>query len=150
MTIRITRPGFVEGIAKLASSDAPVPHLPSIKQWRDSGAAKPYDPNVDATRQEMRSFVCGQCHVEYYCGDKMTLTYPWSNGLRVEDLELEWAETTFPDGEEFYDYVHKETGTKVFKAQHPEFELWSQGIHARAGGCCNDRYAGRHHCGSSK
>jgi hypothetical protein len=23
-----------------------------------------YDPNRDATRQEMRSFVCGQCHVE--------------------------------------------------------------------------------------
>ncbi len=28
---------------------------------------------------------------------------------------------------------NKETGTKVYKAQHPELELWSQGIHARAG-----------------
>src|SRR5690606_18769403 len=101
-----------EGIAKLARSDDPVPHLPSIQRWRDSGSKTPYDPNVDATRQELRSFVCGQCHVEYYCADKMTLTLPWSNGLKVEDLEREWDETKFPDdGSAFYDYVHKETGT---------------------------------------
>lgn len=139
MKIRVTRPGFIEGIAKLANSDDPVPHLPSIQRWRDAGSDQPYDPNVDATRQELRSFVCGQCHVEYYCANKMTLTFPWSNGLKVEDLEREWDETTFPDdGGEFYDYVHKETGTKVYKAQHPEFELWSQGIHARAGVSCSD------------
>ncbi|MFG0253918.1 MAG: ammonia-forming cytochrome c nitrite reductase subunit c552 [Rhodopirellula sp. JB053] len=145
MSIRVTRPGFIEGIAKLANSDDPVPHLPSIARWRKSGSKDPYDPNVHATRQEMRSFVCGQCHVEYYCANKMTLTFPWSNGLKVEDLEQEWEETEFPGedgtpgaGGDFYDYVHKETGTKVFKAQHPEFELWSQGIHARAGVSCSD------------
>jgi nitrite reductase (cytochrome c-552) len=145
MAIRVTRPGFIEGIAKLARSDDPVPHLPSIQRWRDSGSKEPYDPNLHATRQEMRSYVCGQCHVEYYCASKMTLTFPWSNGLKVEDLEKEWAETKFPGedgtedgGGEFFDYIHKETGTKVFKAQHPEFELWSQGIHARAGVSCSD------------
>jgi nitrite reductase (cytochrome c-552) len=69
----------------------------------------------------------------------MTLTFPWSKGLKVENLEQEWQETEFPDGNgEFHDYVHKETGTKLFKAQHPEFELWSQGIHARAGVSCSD------------
>ena len=41
---------------------------------------RPYDPNVDATRQEMRSFVCGQCHVEYYCGPKTTLFFPGTRG----------------------------------------------------------------------
>ena len=138
MEIRVTRPGFILGIDKLAKSDEPVPHLPSIQKWRDSGAEGDYDPNVHATRQEMRSYVCGQCHVEYYCANKMTLTFPWSNGLKVEQLEQEWEETEFPEGGEFYDYVHKETGTKVFKAQHPEFELWSQGIHARAGVSCAD------------
>lgn len=144
MAIRVTRPGFILGIAKLAASDDPVPHLPSIQRWRDAKSAQPYDPNTDATRQELRSFVCGQCHVEYYCANKMTLTYPWSYGLKVENLEQEWEETKFPaaedggEGESFYDYVHKETGTKVFKAQHPEFELWSQGIHARAGVSCSD------------
>ncbi|TWU41387.1 Cytochrome c-552 precursor [Novipirellula aureliae] len=139
MAIRVTRPGFIEGIAKLANSEDPVPHLPSIQKWRNSGAPGDYDPNVHATRQEMRSFVCGQCHVEYYCANKMTLTFPWSHGLKIENLEQEWDETEFPDGAgKFFDYVHKETGTKVFKAQHPEFELWSQGIHARAGVSCAD------------
>jgi len=138
MQVRVTRPGFVLGIAELAESDAPVPHLPSIEKWRRGDREDRYDANELATRQEMRSFVCGQCHVEYYCADKMTLTFPWGNGLKVEDLERYWEETTFPDGTEFYDYAHGETGAKIFKAQHPEFELWSQGIHARNGVSCAD------------
>ena len=138
MKMRVTRPGFVEGIAKLADSDAPVPHLPSIEEWRKSGRSEPYHPNKHASRQEMRSFVCGQCHVEYYCANKMTLTFPWEKGLKMEDIEAVWEGTEFPGGGSFHDYVHKETGTKVFKAQHPEFELWSQGIHARAGVSCSD------------
>lgn len=69
----------------------------------------------------------------------MTLTFPWSNGLKAEDLEQEWVDTKFPDDDSnFFDYVHEETGTKLFKAQHPEFEMWSQGIHARAGVSCSD------------
>jgi len=38
----------------------------------------------------------------------------------------------------FKDFVHKETGAAALKAQHPEFEMWSQGIHARAGVSCSD------------
>src|SRR5262249_22889196 len=77
MQLRVTRPAFVKGIAALAASSDAVPHLPSIDRWREGKRQKPYDPNVDATRQEMRSFVCGQCHVEYYCGGKTTLFFPW-------------------------------------------------------------------------
>ncbi len=139
MAVRVTRPGFMIGIAALANSDAPAPHLPSIERWRRGDRKQPYDPNVLASRQEMRSFVCGQCHVEYYCANKATLTFPWGNGLRADDAEEFWEEFTFPDdGEPFYDYVHGETGAKVFKVQHPEFELWSQGIHARSGVSCSD------------
>jgi nitrite reductase (cytochrome c-552) len=29
-------------------------------------------------------------------------------------------------------------GAAVLKAQHPEFEMWSQGIHARSGVTCAD------------
>jgi nitrite reductase (cytochrome c-552) len=36
------------------------------------------------------------------------------------------------------DWTHKDSGAKVIKAQHPEFELWSQGIHARSGVSCAD------------
>jgi nitrite reductase (cytochrome c-552) len=41
-------------------------------------------------------------------------------------------------GHRFKDWVHAETGFEVLKAQHPEFELWSQGIHARSGVACAD------------
>jgi nitrite reductase (cytochrome c-552) len=86
----------------------------------------------------MRSYVCGQCHVEYYCSTKMPLTFPWGQGLRAADQEKFWNETKFPDGERFFDYKHAETGAPILKAQHPEFELWSQGIHARSGVSCAD------------
>ncbi|MGV3486587.1 MAG: ammonia-forming cytochrome c nitrite reductase subunit c552 [Planctomycetaceae bacterium] len=138
MRIRVTRPGFLLGIAALAESDDPVPHLPSIAAWRQSKRDRAYDPNLDASRQEMRSFVCGQCHVEYYCGNKMTLTYPWSEGLSSDAMERFWDQATFDDGSEFVDYKHGETGAALYKAQHPEFELWSQGIHARSGVSCAD------------
>jgi nitrite reductase (cytochrome c-552) len=138
MALRVTRPGFVLGVAALAESDEPTPHLPSIEKWRRGDRDEPYDPNKDATRQEMRSYVCGQCHVEYYCANKDTLEFPWGNGLKMEQLEAHWDEKVFPDGTPFYDYKHGETGALVHKVQHPEFELWSQGIHARSGVSCAD------------
>jgi len=138
MDIRVTRPGFMQGIADLAAPDAPVPHLPSIEKWRRGDRSTPYDPNRDGSRQEMRSFVCGQCHVEYYCANKEVLTFPWGNGLRAEDEETFWNDMTFSDGEQFYDWKHAETGAKLLKVQHPEFEMWSQGIHARSGVACVD------------
>jgi len=138
MQLRITRPGFVTGIAALARSEDPVPHLPSIGRWRGGNRRKDYDPNRDASRQELRSFVCAQCHVEYYCATKETLFFPWGNGLRVEQIEQTFDNHAFPDGTPFHDFVHAETGAPVYKAQHPEFELWSQGIHARSGVSCAD------------
>jgi nitrite reductase (cytochrome c-552) len=138
MRLRVTRPGFRTGIAALAAGDAPVPHLPSIQRWREEGRNGTYDPDREASRQEMRSFVCGQCHVEYYCGPKTTLFYPWANGLTVEAIESYYDNFSFPDGTPFYDWEHAETGARVLKAQHPEFETWSQGIHARAGVACAD------------
>jgi len=138
MQLRVTRPGFILGIQALARSEAETPHIPSIELWRQGSKEIPYEPNKDASRNEMRSFVCGQCHVEYYCSSKIPLEFPWSKGLKVEQTEAHWDETVFPDGERFYDYKHAETGAEILKAQHPEFELWSQGIHARSGVSCAD------------
>jgi nitrite reductase (cytochrome c-552) len=138
MMLRITRPGFVKGMAMLAASDDPLPHLPSVEKWRRGDRKEPYDPNKLATRHEMRTFTCAQCHVEYYCAPKDVLEFPWAHGLKTEDLEKHWEEKKFPDGAAFMDYLHTETGTPLFKAQHPEFELWSQGTHARAGVSCAD------------
>ncbi|HEX7613768.1 MAG TPA: ammonia-forming cytochrome c nitrite reductase subunit c552 [Thermoanaerobaculia bacterium] len=137
MDLRITRPAFITGIQKLASSTGDVAHLPSIERWRKSGRARAYDPNVDASRQEKRSYVCAQCHVEYFCGKGTTIFFPWAEGLKVEEMEHLY------DGmqvkrQRFKDWTHAETGMEVLKAQHPEFEMWSQGIHARSGVACAD------------
>jgi nitrite reductase (cytochrome c-552) len=128
MQLRVTRPGFLRGIAALYAA-----------------RGKPnYDPNRDATRQEMRTFVCAQCHVDYYCGPKTTLFYPWNNGLKVEEIEAYYDAYRFPpepgesEGHRFYDWKHAETGAEMLKAQHPEFELYSQGVHARSGVACAD------------
>jgi len=86
-----------------------------------------------ATRQEMRSYVCAQCHVEYYFkGDQKILTFPWSNGLKVEEMEKHY------DDYGFKDWTHKETGAPMLKVQHPEFEMWSSGLHGRSGVACAD------------
>jgi nitrite reductase (cytochrome c-552) len=88
---------------------------------------------TQATRQEMRSYVCAQCHVEYYfLGENRTLTYPWSQGLTVEDVEAHY------DSYGFADWRHAETNAPMIKIQHPEYELWSTGLHARAGVSCAD------------
>jgi len=111
--------------------------LPSIERWRKTDRKKPYDPNLDSTRQEKRSFVCGQCHVEYFCGKGMTIFFPWGEGLKVEQMEHLYDNLQVK-GQRFKDWVHAETGFEVLKAQHPEFEVWSQGIHARSGVTCAD------------
>jgi nitrite reductase (cytochrome c-552) len=117
LQLRVTRPGFLEGIRALKGGQ---------------GVAE-YDVNTMATRQEMRSFVCGQCHVEYYFkGAEKRLTYPWANGLKVDQIYDYYA------GSGFEDWRHAETGAPTLKAQHPEFEMWNQGTHARSGVACAD------------
>jgi nitrite reductase (cytochrome c-552) len=117
MELRVTRPGFLNAIRELKAAEG-IDH---------------YDPNLMATHQEMRTFVCGQCHVEYYFkGKEKLLTYPWKKGLKMEQIEAYYDEAGFKD------WIHKETGAPVLKAQHPEFELWNQGIHAKSGVSCVD------------
>ncbi len=117
MQLRVTRPGFIEGIRMLKASQG----VPS------------YDVNVSATRQEMRTFVCGQCHVEYYFkGAEKRLEYPWGKGLTADSI------LAYHDSTGHRDWVHAVSGAPVLKAQHPEFELYNQGIHARSGVACAD------------
>jgi nitrite reductase (cytochrome c-552) len=114
MKLRITRPAFLEGIRNLKGDPN-------------------YDPNTMASAQEMRSFVCGQCHVEYYFkGDEKRLTFPWHKGLQVDNMLAYYNEAGFKD------FTHAESGAPALKAQHPEFEMWSQGVHARSGVACAD------------
>jgi nitrite reductase (cytochrome c-552) len=117
MQLRVTRPGFLEGIRALKAAQG----LPN------------YDPNTMASRQEMRAFVCGQCHVEYFFkGPDKRLTYPWDKGLKADEILGYYQES------QFRDWVHAETSAPALKAQHPEFEMWNQGGHARSGVTCPD------------
>ena len=129
MALRVTRPAFMEGMRALKAGQG----LPD------------YDVNRDATRHEMRSFVCGQCHVEYYFrGTEKRLVFPWANGLQVERI-YEYYQTA-----SFADWTHAETGAPVLKAQHPEFELWNAGIHARSGVTCADCHMPYRRVGAQK
>lgn len=117
MQLRVTRPGFIEG----------------IRAFKATQGVQDYDVNKQATRQEMRAYVCGQCHVEYHFkGPEKRLVYPWAKGLKVEEIQAYYDEAQFKD------WTHADTGAAVLKAQHPEFEMWSQGIHARSGVTCAD------------
>ena len=90
MALRVTRPGFLEG----------------IRAFKAGQGVADYDVNTMATRQEMRTFVCGQCHVEYYFkGAEKRLTYPWAKGLKVDQIYDYYREAGFTD------WTHAETGT---------------------------------------
>ena len=109
MALRITRPAFVNAMT-----------------------ARGVDL-TQATRQEMRTYVCAQCHVEYYFqGENKLLTFPWSEGLNIDDIERYYNEAGFKD------WTHAETGAPMLKMQHPEFEMFTSGLHYQSGVSCAD------------
>ena len=92
-----------------------------------------------ASHQEMRSLVCAQCHVEYYFDKKRPtaeganyLTFPWKDGKTVEAMEA------YYDNIDFADWVHPLSKTPMLKAQHPDYELFKMGVHAKRGVSCAD------------
>lgn len=91
-----------------------------------------------ATHQEMRSLVCAQCHVEYYFNNKNKeerpnyLTFPWVNGFTPEDM------LRYYDDIGHVDWVHTLSKAPMLKAQHPDYEVYTTGIHAERGVSCAD------------
>lgn len=109
MHLKITRPALVEAFER---------------QGKDISKA---------TQQEMRSLVCAQCHVEYYFkGDDKYLTFPWDNGSSVEEIEA------YFDKIEFTDWTHSLSRAPMLKAQHPDYEIFNMGPHAKRGLGCAD------------
>ncbi|HEX3007817.1 MAG TPA: ammonia-forming cytochrome c nitrite reductase [Bacteroidales bacterium] len=109
MNLRITRPALVEAFQSMGC-----------------------DINK-ATHQEMRSLVCAQCHVEYFFkGDGKYLTFPWKNGLAGDKVE------TYYDSLKFSDWTHGLSRAPMLKAQHPDYEVYTTGIHAQRGVSCAD------------
>jgi nitrite reductase (cytochrome c-552) len=109
MELRITRPAFINAMAERGIDV------------------------TQASRQEMRTYVCSQCHVEYYfAGENKILTFPWDKGFTIDDIDAYYQEVGFTD------WTHAETGGRMLKAQHPETELYSTGLHAASGVSCAD------------
>lgn len=129
MELRVTRPAFIEG----------------IKAYKATQGIKEYDIQKMASHQEMRTYVCAQCHVEYYFkGKEKRLTFPWANGIKADQIFSYYQTVGHKDWE------HKITGAPVLKAQHPEFEMYSQGIHARSGVSCTDCHMPYQKVGAAK
>ncbi|MCX6234142.1 MAG: ammonia-forming cytochrome c nitrite reductase [Bacteroidetes bacterium] len=83
--------------------------------------------------QELRSLVCAQCHVEYYFQKETNyLTFPWDKGVTVESVE------EYYDTNNFVDWIHQLSRTPMIKAQHPDYELFTTGIHYERGVSCPD------------
>lgn len=113
MELRITRPSFTNAM-ELRGEDI-----------------------SNASTKEMRSYVCAQCHVEYYfAADDKAVTFPWTDGLEAEDM-YEYFEDV-PTGGPHIDWTHAVSGTPMLKTQHPEFETWSSGLHGSMGVTCAD------------
>jgi nitrite reductase (cytochrome c-552) len=86
------------------------------------------------TRQEMRTVVCANCHVEYYFkGDGKYLTFPWAKGTNIDQIISYYEESGFKDWE------YPDTKTPMLKAQHPEYEFFTaDSTHFKAGVACAD------------
>lgn len=101
----------------------------------------------NATRNEMRSYVCAQCHVEYYFQDAKfgapaKPIFPWTQGFNPPETYEYYKNfgSTTREGFEgwFIDWTHPVSDTPMIKAQHPEFEMWQDSIHGAAGVACAD------------
>ncbi len=86
------------------------------------------------TRQEMRTVVCANCHVEYYFkGDGKYLTFPWANGTDIDSILAYYEEAGFKD------WAYPDTDSPMLKAQHPEYEFFTaDSTHYKAGVSCAD------------
>ena len=86
------------------------------------------------SRQEMRTVVCANCHVEYYFkGDDKYLVFPWALGTQIENI------ASYYQKEDFMDWTYPGTDTPMIKMQHPDYELFTaDSTHYKAGVSCAD------------
>jgi nitrite reductase (cytochrome c-552) len=114
MDLRITRPSFTKGL--------------------ESQGIDVSNP----TKNEMRSYVCGQCHVEYhFAADNSEVTFPWSEGFKPEEMYEYYNTIAKEEGFE-KDWVSNISGAPMLKAQHPEYETHASGTHGKANVSCAD------------
>lgn len=114
MDLRITRPSLIKALASTGVDVA------------------------NATKNDMRNYVCAQCHVEYYFAPSNSeVTFPWAKGYKPEEM-YEYYNTVAKEQGFEKDWVHNVSGTPMLKAQHPDFETHIEGPHGKAGVTCSD------------
>lgn len=103
--------------------------------FREAMAGRGIDLSKAST-QEMKTYVCAQCHSEYYFEPGTDrVIHPWAEGLDASSMYAYYE--TKPKGFD-RDYTHPRSRTPLLKAQHPDFEEYSGGIHAAARVSCAD------------
>lgn len=89
-----------------------------------------------ASREDMRTYVCAQCHVEYYFEPGTTkVIFPWDKGLKPAEMYAYYSE--IPNGFKG-DWEHPDSKVMIVKAQHPDYETYANGAHGKAGVSCAD------------
>ncbi len=113
MQLRVYQQGFVEAMARRGVDVNNAPH------------------------NDMRGYVCSQCHNEYYfMAEDGRVNHPWDNGFDPED-EFQFYQSG-QAGAFKGDWTHPDSGAMMLKAQHPEFENWVTSVHHDAGVTCVD------------
>ncbi|MBM4762622.1 ammonia-forming cytochrome c nitrite reductase subunit c552 [Bacillus sp. B15-48] len=129
------------GHSPIGCSDCHDPQTMDLRITRPSFTKAMESQGIDMsnpTKNDMRNFVCGQCHVEYYfAADNGEVTFPWENGFKPGDM-YEYYETTAKENNFEQDWIHNISGTPILKAQHPDFETHIMGPHGQAGVTCAD------------
>lgn len=124
--------------ANMSCSDCHDPKTMELVITRESAIIGLNSIGIDvtkATQQEMKSYVCAQCHVEYYFApENKKVTFPWAKGTEPEEI-LAYFESEVP---EFSDWVQPDSQAAMIKMQHPEFETWRTGLHGKMGVTCAD------------
>lgn len=129
------------GHSPIGCSDCHDPETMDLRVTRPSFIKAMEAQGIDMsnpTKNDMRNYVCGQCHVEYYfAADNSEVTYPWTYGFTQEDM-YEYYDTIAKEQNFEYDWIHQVSGTPILKSQHPDFETHMTGPHGQAGVTCAD------------
>jgi nitrite reductase (cytochrome c-552) len=108
--LRVVQPGFIEAAARGGIDLA------------------------GSSRAKMMVYVCAQCHAEYYLETGSNrVVHPWDSGVTPQAI-YEYYQAK-PSGFDA-DFTNPDSGVKLLKAQHPDYEEYSGGVHASAGVTC--------------
>ncbi len=117
----------------ISCADCHLDDIGTIQVTRDHFKKQIDKGNVNANNAKVDSLSCAQCHVEYYLDpETKEVILPYEYGFETDDM------LKYYDEKDFADWEHPETGAKLLKAQHPEFETMMGSVHDAAGLSCID------------